>query len=100
MMSGMADMRALALLALLPLAACAAQAPDGPRGPRLPPEDSCGAAQLQGLIGQKASVLETMRFAGPVRVIKPGMAVTMDHSPMRLNISLDADGTIIRLSCG
>lgn len=59
----------------------------------------CGAEKLQGLLGQNASVLGGMEFDAPLRVIRPGMAVTMDYSPDRLNIELDEDDTIIRLWC-
>ena len=85
----------LAVLALaLALAGCVEPVPD------LPPADACGAPGLQGLVGQPRSVLATMKFAGPVRVIEPGMAVTMDYSPNRLNIELDAAGRITRVTCG
>lgn len=60
----------------------------------------CGAAELLGLVGQPARVLETMRFAGPVRVIRPGMAVTMDYSAARLNIEVDEVERISRVTCG
>ena len=63
-------------------------------------EDACGAAELQGLIGQPETVLATMRFSQVVRVIGPGMAVTMDYSPDRLNIDVGEDGLITRLWCG
>lgn len=88
----------LAPLALL-LAACVAPAPKPTPDP-MPPITACGAGELQGLIGRSAAVLQTMRFAGPVRVIRPGMAVTMDYSPNRLNIEVDAREIITRVSCG
>lgn len=62
-------------------------------------EDACGAQAMTALIGQPASVLQTMRFGGPVRIIHAGMAVTMDYNPERLNIEIGADGTIARLHC-
>lgn len=62
--------------------------------------DACGAADLQGLLGQPESVLQTMRFTQTLRVIHPGTAVTMDYSPFRLNILIDARGRIERVSCG
>jgi hypothetical protein len=62
--------------------------------------DACGAADLQYLLGAPDTVLETMRFANPVRVISPGMAVSMDYNPARLNIGLDRYRMIMRLSCG
>ncbi|EKD59459.1 MAG: hypothetical protein ACD_54C01331G0005 [uncultured bacterium] len=85
-------------LALL-LAACVAPAPE-PLPDPMPPITACGAGELQGLIGRNAAVLQTMRFAGPLRVIRPGMAVTMDYSPDRLNIEVDAREIITSVSCG
>jgi hypothetical protein len=79
--------------ALVLLAACVA--------PPAPPEgDACGAAGLQGLVGQPETVLAAMTFPAPMRVLRPGMAVTMDYSPDRLNVTLDAGGTITRVACG
>lgn len=63
--------------------------------------DACGASGLQGLVGQRDGVLTEMTFpAERVRVIRPGMAVTMDYSPVRLNIEIGTDGRIARLYCG
>lgn len=87
------------LAAALLLAACVPIAEDVEM-PTVPPENACGAAELSGLAGQNRKVLEAMKFKGPVRVIEPGMAVTMDYHPQRLNIELDGKGTITRLSCG
>ncbi len=64
------------------------------------PADACGAAALQGLVGQPRSVLDTMRFSQPVRVIAPGSAVTMDYVPQRLNIVLNTAGKIAQVQCG
>ncbi len=63
-------------------------------------EALCGADELQDLVGQPATRLETMRFGTEVRVIHPGMAVTMDYSAGRLNIEIDAAGSIARVFCG
>jgi hypothetical protein len=96
----------LALLVPLLCAACVVteEAPDpagkGLSNPPTPPVGSCGADALQALVGQPAAVLETMRFGQVVRVIHPGMAVTMDYSPDRLNVEVDADKVIRRVSCG
>jgi hypothetical protein len=89
-------MKKLVVLALV-LAGCVAEGPDTGE---LPDEDACGASGLQGLIGQPRSVLAAMTLPAPTRVIEPGMAVTMDYSPARLNIELDEAGTIIRVACG
>jgi Peptidase inhibitor I78 family len=61
---------------------------------------TCGAADLQGLVGQDRSVLATMKFAVTTRIIEKGMAITMDYSESRLNILIGEDGTITRVSCG
>ena len=74
------------------LAACVETPPSQP--------DTCGASALSGLVGQDRKVLETMKFGGPVRIIEPGMAVTMDYMESRLNISVDEAGRIDRVSCG
>jgi hypothetical protein len=88
-------MRFLAILAaMVMLAACQTSVPEG-AGP-----DGCGAGALQGLVGQSATVLQRMKFAGPTRILRPGMAVTMDYSPDRLNIEIDGAGRIIRVQCG
>lgn len=66
----------------------------------VPEETACGASELQDLIGRDATVLQTMRFGQTVRIIRPGMAVTMDYVAERLNIEIDAQEKIARVSCG
>ena len=88
---------------VLVLAGCVAPPATGPGAePGMPPVmgGDCGAADLQYLMGQKARVLTTMRFSQPLRVLKPGMAVTMDYREDRLNIEIDEAGTIFRVACG
>lgn len=74
-------------------------APALPADPVDPGADACGAAQLQDLVGQPESALDGMRFDAPVRIIRPGMAVTMDYRPDRLNIEIDARNRIARVHC-
>lgn len=88
--------------ALLPaafafLTACQPEPPVGPVP--FDPSPRCGADRLQSLIGQSVDSLSGMRFDQPVRVIHPGMAVTMDYRPDRLNIEVDGDGIITRVWC-
>ncbi len=84
-----------ALLALtVPLGACVAPPPAQPE------PDDCRASELQDLVGQPEAVLNGMRFSQVLRVIEYGMAVTMDYNPARLNISLDQQERIERVSCG
>jgi Peptidase inhibitor I78 family len=69
----------------------------------MPPPDnlaSCGADDLQYLVGRPGVVLDGMRFSQDVRVIQYGMAVTMDYDPNRLNIWLDRRDVIERVTCG
>jgi hypothetical protein len=69
----------------------------------MPPDDtlaSCGADDLQYLVGQPGVVLDGMRFSQDVRVIQFGMAVTMDYNANRLNIWLDRRDVIERVTCG
>jgi Peptidase inhibitor I78 family len=91
--------RGFAAAMLVGLAACQpTKAPaDGRKGPLA---DTCGAEAIQGLVGQDQSVLATMTSGNPVRVISPGMPITMDHVQTRLNIVLSKDGRIVRIYCG
>ncbi len=69
----------------------------------MPPDDtlaSCGADELQYLVGKPGVILDGMRFSQNVRVIQSGMAVTMDYSADRLNIWLDRRDVIERVTCG
>lgn len=94
-------MRFPPLLLALPVAlmACVPEAAPPATDP-MPVEDACGASGLQDLVGQSAKKLEVMRFAKTVRVIRPGMAVTMDYSAERLNIEINEAEVISRVSCG
>ena len=91
----MKDASALLLVAVLALSACVAPAPPADPGP-----DACRASELQYLVGKPGVVLDGMRFSQDVRVIQPGMAVTMDYSATRLNIWLDRRDVIERVTCG
>ena len=82
---------------LLGLAACNLALPEPPAGPT---PTACGAPALQGLVGQDAAVLRSMRFAVQIRIIRPGDAVTEDYSEQRLNIDVDANEKISRVYCG
>jgi len=68
-------------------------------------EAQCGAAKVQGYLGQKETeplLAEIGKAANPgtMRVIRPGSAVTMDYRPDRLDIETDLDRRITRLRCG
>lgn len=96
----------LALPLALVLAGCvtieAPQVAPGPGKPvrPLPPAGICDAPQMQGLVGQPAMILSSMSLRNPVRIIKPGMAVTMDYAPERMNIQIGENGLIESVTCG
>lgn len=54
----------------------------------MPENDSCGAAPYAGLVGQDATALERALIMRQVRVVRPGMAITMDFSPERINFDI------------
>ncbi|MDB5666687.1 I78 family peptidase inhibitor [Cypionkella sp.] len=89
-----------ALMFVLPLALLGCVPEDAPGPLPEPIEDACGASALQTLVGQSAKRLEVMRFGQPVRIIRPGMAVTMDYSAERLNIEINEAEMIARVTCG
>ena len=63
------------------------------------PKGSCGAEALTQLIGQPVSAFEALDHKGPVRVIRPGQAVTMDYRLDRLNVVLDEKDVITGVNC-
>ncbi|WP_334182321.1 I78 family peptidase inhibitor [Novosphingobium sp.] len=92
--------------ALFALSACASTGNDKVADATPPPsmEPSCGAEQFASYIGQTASddviaAITAARGDKPMRVIKPGMAVTMDYRPDRLNVQVGEDGKISKFTC-
>jgi len=83
-------------LLLVVLAGCTAAQPI------LPPvfEDTCGAGAFADLIGKDVTALETTLLLGPVRVIRPNDAVTMDFLPNRVNFIISDSETIQMIDCG
>jgi hypothetical protein len=62
--------------------------------------DTCGMAQYAALIGKPATDAGVPPAGPQVRHLPPGSQVTMDFSPTRLNIDIDAAGVITALRCG
>lgn len=108
----------LAALSALALAGCSqgnrqAPAPAESLKP-LPPEqpapptetdDACGAGRISALVDSLPTDAVMGRIRGqtrgkPIRIIRPGDAVTMDYRADRLNIELGDDGRIKRFRCG
>lgn len=69
------------------------------------PAMTCDATLVQWTLGQvadEALVAKAKTDSGSerMRVIKPGMAVTMDYREDRLNLDVDADNKVTRAYCG
>lgn len=94
-------MKALVLIAVpLSLAACSYERPAP-----VEPIRECNADRVQTLVGRDATAqtikqAQERATARTVRVIKPGMAVTMDYRTDRLNVELDGANKITALRCG
>lgn len=84
------------ILALMLIAGCTAE--QAPLPPQI--EDTCGAARFADLIGQDATALEKVLVLGPVRVIRPGDAVTKDFRPARINFMINESEAIRMVDCG
>jgi hypothetical protein len=63
-------------------------------------EDICGKAQYAALVGKPATDPGVPPASRTVRHITPGMQVTMDFMPARLNIKIGPDGKITEFTCG
>lgn len=104
-------MRATSVLATtMALAACAQQPGAGPASPGPGsavagvPGAQCDANPAQALVGQRADKAgdEAKRLSGArlVRRYVTGAILTMDFRADRLNIETDANGVIVKLTCG
>lgn len=90
-------MRRLPILSL-PFLALAACTEDTLPATTEPGADTCGAAEVEPLIGQPITSYEAPPGKA-VRIIRPGDPVTMDFRPDRLNISLDETDRIVAVEC-
>jgi len=93
-------MKSLIAVLALSLSGCATAATE-----EAPARAGCDAEAAAALVGRPATAelgAEALRLAGARRLrwIRPGDMVTMDYSPQRLNIHLDARGRVERLACG
>ena len=89
----------VAFLALPVLAGCSGPAPTPDGRSVIDPTDPCGAKGYSSLLGAPLAAV-TLPADLNDRVLQPGAAATTDYDPTRLNLELDASGTIIGLSCG
>ena len=90
-------------LATLPMAGAGAMAPR----PKVadPKLASCGADKVKSYVGKPATpevrtAVGRISGAERARWIEPGMMVTMDYHPNRLNARLGSDGRIGSFTCG
>ena len=88
------------MIAVVLLAACAPDKDAPPAMVDAAAADACGASGMSELSGQQISTVDLDAFDGPVRVVQPDSAVTMDFRADRLNFTTDDSGIIIRIWCG
>lgn len=89
------------VLPMLALGACAMTAEGTPPAG----EGGCDAAKAADLVGQVGTSelgAKALKATGAraLRWTRPGMAVTMDYREDRLNIHLDAQDKVERITCG
>ena len=61
--------------------------------------DVCHASQFRQLVGTPASVIDRSTLPAHTRIISPGMMVTQDFQPERLNIRVAPDGKVAAVEC-
>ena len=95
------------ILTCLALGACAPQVQTlppldaGSPAPAIPgAPDTCGAAGLQVLVGQRVELFESQVRAGPKRILGPGDVATTDFNPRRVTVTIDGSTRITRIACG
>lgn len=62
--------------------------------------NSCDSAYAQTLIGKEFKALKKYQHPVRYRLIKPGLFVTQDYNPARVNLHMDNSGKIQKISCG
>ncbi|MDF3605937.1 I78 family peptidase inhibitor [Paracoccus sp. DMF-8] len=62
-------------------------------------DPACGLDRLGDLVGQQVDQIE---IPGDImhRILRPGMPMTRDFRPMRLNILVDDQGLVTEAYCG
>ena len=89
---------------LLVLAGCAARTAPETQTASAPP-GGCDAAKAQFAVGHPPGLAiqdQARERSGArlVRTLRPGQIVTMEYNAERLNLELDASGTVVRVRCG
>lgn len=92
----MKRLAAMLTLSLIALSACKEDTP----AMSDTSQHTCAAGLILPLIGEPKSALDGLTIPGPLRIIGPGMAMTMDHNPERTNVETDEADHIRRVWCG
>lgn len=90
----------LAATALVGTLAACGGAGGSQGGHRTTDPSACGADRFAAMQGAPVTKLPGDEVDGPIRLIRPGDAVTQDFNPARLNVSLDKGDIITSLTCG
>ena len=61
--------------------------------------DVCHASRFRSLVGAAASSIDRSTLPPHTRIISPGMMITQDFSPERLNIRVAPDGKVVAVGC-
>ena len=61
--------------------------------------DVCGASRFRSLVGTAASSIDRSTLPAHTRIISPGMMVTQDFQPERINIRVAPDGKVAAVEC-
>jgi hypothetical protein len=91
-------------LLVVSLSACAGK-PMRTGGALPPTLQACQAEAARMAIGEPATPerieqIRTQTGSRVVRVLKPGMAITMEFSGDRVNVRVDAQNVILGVTCG
>lgn len=95
--------RSAAAICCLVIAACASATEDSSRGTAS--AGTCHADRVEWAVGQPATQEVMGRVwkesgSGLIRPIAPDQAVPGNHRPDRINVYIDADNIITRITCG
>lgn len=61
--------------------------------------DACGASRFRALVGQPIASVDRSALPPRTRIISPGMMVTQDFLPERMNLRVGPDGKVAALEC-
>ena len=61
---------------------------------------ACAAARYRALVGRPIAGIDTAALPRPLRVVRAGHRITMDHRPERMNVVVGAHGRVVGVRCG